>query len=157
MTSQTGKQTIAIHILPNISRSKGNQAMKTGQLIEYNMRNIFLEKPYTKRVGETIPRLFPKLSKLSISLDNCLKFYTVCFYCMPRWGLSKLLKLGCRPLAFTSYNAFLKNKKEFGTSFPASFSAWFWRKHFSCYILLTDQISFSGCLYFVRYCAICIL
>ena len=48
MTSQPGKQTIAIHILPNISRSKGNQAMKTGQLIEYNMRNIFLEKPYTK-------------------------------------------------------------------------------------------------------------
>ena len=84
MTSQPGKQTIAIHILPNISRSEGNQSMKTGQLIEYNMRNIFLEKPYTKRVGETIPRLFHKLSKLNISLDNCLKFYTVCFYCMPR-------------------------------------------------------------------------
>ena len=48
MTSQPGKQTIAIHILPNISRSKGNQTMKFGQLIEYNMRNIFLEKPYTK-------------------------------------------------------------------------------------------------------------
>ena len=30
MTSQTGKQTITI---PNISRSKGNQAMKFGQLI----------------------------------------------------------------------------------------------------------------------------
>ena len=25
MTSQTGKQIIAIHILPNISKSKGNQ------------------------------------------------------------------------------------------------------------------------------------
>ena len=48
MTSQPGKQTIAIHILPNISRSKGNQTMKFGQLIEYNMRNIFLEKSYTK-------------------------------------------------------------------------------------------------------------
>ena len=39
--------TVAIHILPNIS-SKGNQTMKFGQLIEYNMRNIFLEKSYTK-------------------------------------------------------------------------------------------------------------
>ena len=29
--------------------------MKFGQLIEYNMRNIFLEKPYTKCGGETIP------------------------------------------------------------------------------------------------------
>ena len=56
MTSQPGEQTIAIRILPNISRSKGNQAMKFGQLIEYNMRNIFVEKSYTKCAGETIPR-----------------------------------------------------------------------------------------------------
>ena len=42
MTSQPGKQTIAIHILPNILKSKGNQIMKFGQLIEYNMSNIFL-------------------------------------------------------------------------------------------------------------------
>ena len=52
MTSQPGQQTIVIHILPNISRSKGNQTMKFGQLIEYNMRNIFLEKSYTKCSGE---------------------------------------------------------------------------------------------------------
>ena len=42
VTSQTGQQIIAIHILRNISRSKDNQEMKFGQLIEYNMRNIFL-------------------------------------------------------------------------------------------------------------------
>ena len=41
MTSQTGKQTITIHILPDISRSNGNQTMVFGQLIEYSMRNIF--------------------------------------------------------------------------------------------------------------------
>ena len=51
MTSQPRKQTITIHILPNISRTKGNQTMKFGQSIEYNMGNIFLEKPYTKRGG----------------------------------------------------------------------------------------------------------
>ena len=44
MTSQPGLQTVAIHILPNISQSKGNQAMTFGQLIEYNKRNIFLQK-----------------------------------------------------------------------------------------------------------------
>ena len=38
MTSQPKKQTVAIHILPNISRSKDNQAMKFDQLIEYNMK-----------------------------------------------------------------------------------------------------------------------
>ena len=44
MTSQAGLQTIAIHILPNISQSKGNQTMKVGQIIDYNKRNIFLQK-----------------------------------------------------------------------------------------------------------------
>ena len=34
MTSQPGKQTMATHIVNNISRSKGNQAMEFGQLIE---------------------------------------------------------------------------------------------------------------------------
>ena len=57
MMSQTGQQTIVIHILPNISRSKGNQTMKYGQLIEYNTRNIFIETSYTKCGGETSLRL----------------------------------------------------------------------------------------------------
>ena len=36
MTSQPGLQTIAMHILPNVWQSKGNQTMKFGQLTEYN-------------------------------------------------------------------------------------------------------------------------
>ena len=47
VTLQTG-QVITIHILPDISRSKGNQAVKFGQLIEYNVRNIFLQKSCMK-------------------------------------------------------------------------------------------------------------
>ena len=43
--------------------------MKFGQLIEYNMGNIFLEKSHTKCSGVTIPRLLSKKSKFSISLD----------------------------------------------------------------------------------------
>ena len=42
--SRTKQQIITIRILPNISRSKGSQTMKVGQLIAYNIRNIFLEK-----------------------------------------------------------------------------------------------------------------
>ena len=60
MTSQPGKQTIAIHTLPNISRIKGNQTMKFVQLIEYDTRKNFLEKSYSKCDGETIPRPFSK-------------------------------------------------------------------------------------------------
>ena len=70
MTSQPGKQIIAMQILHNISRSKGNQTMKFGELTEYNLRNIFLEKLFTKCSGGTISRPFSKKSKLSISLDQ---------------------------------------------------------------------------------------
>ena len=71
MMSQPEKETIAIHILPNIPRSKGNQTMKFGQIIEYNTRNIsFSEKSCTKCDGETIPRPFSKKSKLKLSLDQ---------------------------------------------------------------------------------------
>ena len=49
MTPQPGWETIAIHILPNISRSKGNQKMTLGQLTEYNKGNIFLQKLCRKR------------------------------------------------------------------------------------------------------------
>ena len=65
------KKIIAVHIFPNDSRSKGNQAMKFGQLIEYNMRNIFREKSFTKCVEETFSRPFK--SKLSITLDQLSK------------------------------------------------------------------------------------
>ena len=61
---------ITIHILPNISRSNNNQAKKFGQLIEYNMRNICLEKSYTKCGVEAGPRPYYEKSKLSISLDK---------------------------------------------------------------------------------------
>ena len=44
--------------------------MKFGKLIEYNIRNMFLEKLYTKCPGETIPRALSKLSKLNIILDQ---------------------------------------------------------------------------------------
>ena len=44
--------------------------MKFGQLIECDMRNIFLEKLYTKFDAETSPRPFSEKVKLSISLDQ---------------------------------------------------------------------------------------
>ena len=44
--------------------------MKFGELIEYNMRNIFIEKSYTKYGGEASPRPFYKKLKISIYLDE---------------------------------------------------------------------------------------
>ena len=68
MASQPGSQTFLIHLLPNISRSKGNQTIKFCQLIECNKRNTFVEKPYKKCYGETIARPFSKKNTLIISL-----------------------------------------------------------------------------------------
>ena len=67
------------------------------------MRVIFLEKLYTKFVGETILRAFPKKVKLSESLNQQPKVLYSLFLLY-----AKLLKLSGRPLAFTS----LKKQKE---------------------------------------------
>ena len=61
---------ITIHISLNISKSKGKQIMKFGQVIEYNMINIFLEKSYTECAGEACPRPSYEKSKLSVYLDQ---------------------------------------------------------------------------------------
>ena len=69
MTCNMGKIQLQQRYCPISQEVKtNNQTMKLGQLVEHKMRNIFLEKSYTKCDGEIIPRLFNKKSKLSISV-----------------------------------------------------------------------------------------
>ena len=126
--------------------------MKTGQLLEYNLINIFLEKSHTKCGGETIHRPFSKKSKLSISLYRCSKVYI--YFVFIVWQVEdyrKWLKLSCRPLSFTWYKAFLTNKKRSGTSLPVSFSAlsskkniylviFYYLTKFQCLIAFTSRV-----------------
>ena len=56
---------ITKHKLYNILRSTDKQTVK---LIEYNMRNSFLRKSYSKCDGEASPRFFYKKSELNIFL-----------------------------------------------------------------------------------------
>ena len=71
----------------------GNQTVKFGQLTKYDIRNIFLEKPYTKGCGETSPRPFSKKSKLSLSLEEqCNVLLEFVFIACPSGGLSKYIK-----------------------------------------------------------------
>ena len=44
--------------------------MKFAQLIEHNMRSIYLEKLHKKEDGDSSPKLVPRKSKLSIPLDQ---------------------------------------------------------------------------------------
>ena len=63
--------------------------MKLGQLIEYNMRKVFLEKSYLKCGQETIPRLFSKKSNLSRSLDQLFKVLYSLFLFYPKFRAIK--------------------------------------------------------------------
>ena len=60
--------------LPFIWRIKGNQTMKFGQLLEYEMRNTFLEKSYAKYGRKTIPRSFSNIQNWVYLWINSLKF-----------------------------------------------------------------------------------
>ena len=62
--------------MSNISRSiQDNQAIKFRQLIQYNMRNIFVEISYRKFVGETILRGF-KIEHISgLMVQSFIEFF----------------------------------------------------------------------------------
>ena len=68
MTAQLGKQTSAVHILLIISRTKGNQTMKFGQLIEYQMNNNLLQN-HTRMCWKIFSRTVSEKSKLEIYVD----------------------------------------------------------------------------------------
>ena len=119
--------------------------MKFGQLIEYNMRNIFLNKSYTKCGRETIPRSFSQKIRFEHISGSIFKgfIYFVSIVCQVE-DYRKWLKLSRKPFAFTSYKAFIKNKKRSETSLPASFSAWFLKKNIS--VVIYYYLTKSECL-----------
>ena len=75
--SQTEKQIITIHLLPNISRSKDNQTIKFGQLIEYNMRTVFLKNHVQNMLEKLVADPFIKNQNLAHLWINSLKCYAV--------------------------------------------------------------------------------
>ena len=146
MTSKPGKQVTAIHILSNISKSKGNKTMKFRHLIKHKIRNIILEK------SETVSRSFSKKIKIEHNSGSIvLCFIHFVFIVCQVEGYQNILKLCSRPLVFASYKAFLKTKRDLELVSYYIFCMNSEIKYFFYYILLTEQISFSGCLYFVRF------
>ena len=58
MTSQSEMQTITIHILLNILRSKGNHSMNFGQLMKYNMGKCFFKSHAENETWRVVPDFF---------------------------------------------------------------------------------------------------
>ena len=130
--------------------------MKLSQLIEYSMSNIFFEKSYTKYGWEARSRHFYKKSKLSISMDKQWEMlHSLFLFCSSR-GLSKYIKTKVLTTYFNFEYSF-SLKKVWNLSSYLIFWMIFEENCFSCYILLTEQISLPDCLFFLRYWAICVL
>ena len=152
MTSQPD----IIHILPNISRSKGNQAMKFGQLIEYNNRNNFFKIMQKVRQRDQLQTSFCFLEKLyevkasglqlSVNTSIALKLAYKKTSCINLQSIDPEI---CPILTF--------QKRLWKYFLHHILCLIFQEKCFSCYILFTDQISLSDCLYFLEYWAICVL
>ena len=59
MTTEPGKQTIVIHILPNISLVKGKETMILGRLIEYiKKKYLFYKNHAENETGRLASDLF---------------------------------------------------------------------------------------------------
>ena len=133
--------------------------MKFSQLIEYDKRNIFIEKSCRKWGKETSFRLlvvFWKSIILGKSKWSARQFHYILV----------ALKLACnknKPFKTLHYSSRDMLNFDFldeglGIVSPPHFMCDFSPKMYTqCYILLSNQISLSGCLYFLRYWTICLL
>ena len=132
--------------------------MKFGQLIEYNKKNIFLQKLCRKWGRKTSSRplfifyncLIWGKRKWSATLFQYISIALNLPYNKNK--LYKTLDYWSRDMLNFNFS-----EKGLGLVSPPYFVYDFSRKMFKCYTLLTDQISLSDCLYFSRHWVICVL
>ena len=118
-------QDSRVYISTNISISKGNQAMKFGRFIEYNSRNIFLEKSHKcEHISITITQNWAYL------WINVLKIYIFCFNCLPSWVLSKMIDTKLQTICFYLTKLVKKTKSGLELISLPHFLHYFWRNIF---------------------------
>ena len=134
--------------------------MKFGQLIEYNKSNKFLQNSCRKWGRETSSRPFLFFIKVlydikASGLWSAAYFQYISIALILAYNKNKLYKT----LDYWSRNMFNFEflEKYLGIVSHRILYMVFQEKCFSCYIFLTDQVSFSDCLYFLRYWAISVL
>ena len=75
----------------------------------------------------------PKNENWAYLWTNSVTFYTVCFYCMPSWGLSKYIKTNHQTACFYHIKSFFFffffKKKEIWNQFPCLISALLLKKN----------------------------
>ena len=100
-----------IKVLPNMSRSKDNQTKKVSQLIECNIRNIFMKKIIRKIWWRNYSQTF--FSKTKIDQSNLwIKIHSSFLLFALSWGLSKDIETILQTIWFYLTQSFLKKQKE---------------------------------------------
>ena len=119
--------------------------MKFLQLIENNIRNIFIRKLYAKFEEKLIPDPFLKNENWAyLSLDQQSEIlYNIFLLYIQVEDYRNILKLTSWPLAFTSYQAFLKNKKRSKTNLFVVFPTLLLKNNVSHVILLLEILGYS--------------
>ena len=112
---------------------------------------FFFKDHAENELKRLVPDLFCFFKKLHIRSKQVVSTLVLIYFGSPR--LWHTIKTGC--ITFytidpESYSILLFIKRS-ETSFPSTSYAWFFKKYFLYYVLLTDQISLSDCLYFLIY------
>ena len=81
MTSHTGQPIITRQIISNISKSKGNQSMKFSQVIEHNVRNVFLLKNDPERLDPDLFQFYEPFTGLSCHMATKWKSVVIFLFC----------------------------------------------------------------------------
>ena len=129
--------------------------MKFGQLIEHNKKNNFLPKLFGMWDRETSSRPLFIFWK---SLIWCESNWFAAYFRYISIALTLSYKKSKVYKTLDYWSRDLLNFNFSGNSFSTTFCVWFFQKNcFSCYIVLTDQISLPDCFYFSRYWTIRVL
>ena len=108
-----------------------SQEKKVIRLWNITWETFFLKNHAQDVVDKLFSYPFLKNQKSASSWIDSLKFYTVRFYCMAGWGLSKYIETKLQTICFYLILSFFKkNKRGLGTSLPAAFFHDFWRNLF---------------------------
>ena len=154
-----------MHIFPYILQSKDNQAMRLGQVMEYNKRNhaeneaeILVPDLFFCFSSRTLFFILAKFffRPLFFILGNI--FFQLSFDIFRQSSIQDAIKTNCIKLQTIDpeicSNLNFQKRIQF---FHHILSMIFQEKCFSCYILLTDQILLPDCLYFLKYWLIFVL
>ena len=132
--------------------------MKFGQLIEYNKRNIFFEHHVENQTGRLVPGRFLIFKKTLYKIKE--SGLDPGFTASRQPSNQHTIKTNCIKLQTINPEIYsiLIFQKTFWEQFLHHIQRIiFQQKCFLCYILSTDQISLSDCLYVLRYWTIYVL